>query len=106
MLKIIEGLYKRNINNSFKIGSSIAQTLEHILAWRNYILELLRGKFSCKIEMNCVEKWINMKTYCVDEWQGLIFCLKQNQKEILKLIEAKTEIAMLKQHTEKDYNYC
>lgn len=105
ILKVIDTVNEKHLNNSFKSGSSIAQTLEHILTWRNYTLELLKENFSYKIEMNSVEDWSNKKTYSIEEWKKLILRLKQNQKEILKLVETKTETALLKQIPERDYNY-
>jgi len=104
IMKTLNNVDKKNINNTYKSSGNLAQILEHILAWRNYTLEMLKGNFSYKIEIDSVEDWNKDKTYTVEDWQELVSRLKQNQTAIIELVENTTEEDLEKQLPGKKYN--
>lgn len=105
LMKIIQSVSIENINNNFKDGNSIAQILEHILAWRIFLIEALKANFSFKIEINSTKDWNKNKRYNQKEWQQLIERLKENQSTLIELVESKSEDFLGNNIPERKYTY-
>lgn len=105
IMKTIDEIGEENINNIFENSGSIAQIVAHILAWRNFTLEMLKGNFSYKIEINSTLDWDKKKIYNTAEWKQLISLLKQNQIALITIIESKSDSFLTKQITKKKYSY-
>jgi len=105
IMKIIQSISIENINNNFKDGNSIGQILEHILAWRNFSIEPLKGNFLFKIEINSKEDWNKNKHYSLEEWQQLVERLKENQTTLIELTEDKSDEFLKSIIPERKYTY-
>jgi len=105
IMKIIQSTTTENINNNFNGGNSVAQILEHMLAWRIFSVELLKGNFSFKIEINSTEDWNKNRQYSSKEWYQLIERLKENQNTLIELTEGKNEAFLERVIKERKYTY-
>lgn len=105
IIKTLQSVSENHINNCFKNGNSLAQILEHMIAWRTFSIEKLKGNFDFKIEINSTEDWNKGKQYHLKEWHQLIEDLKENQATLIKLVESKTEAFLETKLPEKSYTY-
>jgi len=105
VMKILQSIPAEHINNSFKDGNSIAQILDHILAWRTFSIESLKGNFSFKIEINSSNDWNKNKHYSLEEWQQSIEQLKENQATLIELVESKSDELLESIIPERKYTY-
>jgi len=105
VIKILTEISVQNINNSFKNGNSIAQIVEHMLAWRVFSVEMLKGNISYKIELNTTQDWEKGKLYTFEDWEKLIEKLKQNQAILIEQIEHKTDTTLAQNIPQKTYSY-
>jgi len=105
IIKTLQNVSEKHINNSFKNSGSIAQILEHIIAWRTFPIENLMGNFDFKIEINSTQDWNKDKQYSLKEWHLLIERLKENQATLIELIESKTQAFLETCSPERNYTY-
>lgn len=72
-------------------GKSMAMTLAHILAWRIFFLEWLKGNTDHKISLDSEADWSSQREWSVAEWQELLEAYDRTHTEILELAQAKPE---------------
>ena len=71
-------------------GHSIFELAEHMLSWRNYLLEKLRGNHTFTIEVNDQRDWKPPQPVSENDWQSLLYAFDENQSNLLsKLRNAK-----------------
>ena len=95
VIKNLEKIQDCDPNNSFKKGNSIGQILEHMIAWRIFTIEKLKGNSEYLVEMNSKDDWNKEGNYSDTDCQRLIDKLKETQKELISLIKKKSSDAWL-----------
>ncbi len=105
IIKIVESIPEAHINNRYKQGNSIAQILQHMIAWRTFAIEKLKGNADFKIEINSTQDWRKDKQYTIEEWHQLIETLKVNQATLIELIEPKSDEFLANPIPKGNYSY-
>ena len=70
---------------------SIAQLTAHILVWRRYLLELLKGNSDFKIEINSEQDWPSQDALHAKGWEIILSELAENQRELTTLLAAESD---------------
>lgn len=91
LLAILENVPADKINYQLSAGNSIAQIAEHILIWRIFTLEKMRGNQTYRIEINSEADWQKNRQYSPADWADLIQRIKDNQKAILAELATKND---------------
>lgn len=105
ILKVIQSVDIKNINNAFESGNSLGQIFEHLIAWRNFTVEILKENFSYKIEINSLQDWNKGKQYNQKDWEQLVHQLKESQNAIIKFVESKPNEFLETVIPERNYSY-
>lgn len=70
---------------------SIAQIVAHMLAWRQLLLERLRGNADFRIEVGSSLDWPSPAALEAKGWASLCSAFDDNQAELLRLLDAATD---------------
>lgn len=71
-------------------GHSIFELAEHMLSWRNYLIEKLNGNHAFIIEVNDQRDWKPQRPVSENDWQNLLDAFDKSQSSLLaKLRNAK-----------------
>ncbi|KYG73194.1 DinB family protein [Roseivirga echinicomitans] len=71
--------------------NSIARLVHHIINWRIFVIEKIKGNDAFDIEMNSQNDWTDLHISTEKDWADLIQKLVNTQKEIFDLLNAKTD---------------
>lgn len=66
-----------------KEGHSIFELAEHMLSWRNYLLEKLNGNHAFTIEVNDQRDWKPLRPVSANDWQNLLDAFDESQSSLL-----------------------
>jgi uncharacterized damage-inducible protein DinB len=69
---------------------SVAQLTAHIIVWRRYLLERLKGNPQFKVEIDTELDWPSQETLRLKGWEAILSELAENQRELLALLAAET----------------
>ena len=87
-------------------GHSIAGLVKHMLAWRKFVVEKLKGNPDYNIDLNTPADWDEqVLIHSMREWERLVEDLKASQQEIVDMLQAKQEEWWTSQVPGKDYSY-
>ena len=88
---IIDRINAEKANNSINEGHSIAQILNHMLAWRLYAIEHLKGNVDYDIELGSDKDWPSTRISTPAEWTLLKEEFKESQAALTELLKQKDE---------------
>ncbi|MEL7002404.1 MAG: DinB family protein [Bacteroidota bacterium] len=94
VLQTVESASDIDINFHLPNGNSIGQIVEHMLNWRIFTLEKVKGNEEYDIEINSLLDWNKDKTYSQKDFLDIIQKLKATQNELVHLLH---------QHTDTDW---
>lgn len=87
-----------------KLNHSIAEIIQHILAWRIFVIEKLNGNATYEVwdtELN----WVKISSLDEENWLYLKQKLKENQQLLTQTIQQKAE-ELLEQNVDgRSYNF-
>ena len=95
----------RDPNQSLNDGNSIGQLLEHIITWRNFVIEKINGSEAFDIGLNSKIDWNRNKVYNEDEMEELKQRLNQTQLEIKKILKDKSDLWFDETVPGKEYSF-
>ena len=78
-------------NNSINNGNTIAQILKHIITWRNYAIEHVKGNSEYDIKIGSDTDWSRITINNQQEWEDLIQLFKDSQTTIIQLVNNKQD---------------
>jgi len=83
---------------------SIAETVRHIVAWRQFLIEQLNGNTTFKIELNTPLDWPPVQGL---SWQELLVELADSQKTLVQLLSQKDDTLLKEKlhHDKYEYNF-
>src|SRR5690606_37079686 len=91
-------------NANFNGSNSLGQILEHMIQWKRFTLEKLKGNESFHIELNSDQDWNKGKIYTQKEFAELIRSFKAACEELIDFISNK-EDSFLDNLAYKKYSY-
>ena len=74
---------------------SIGQILQHMVSWRQFAIEKLKGNAEFLISLEGKDNFDTEKNYTKDEYRKLIQTFQQCQEELISLIESREGDAWL-----------
>lgn len=79
-----------DIDHNFKLGNgnSIGQIVEHMLNWKLFVIEKIKGNAEFDIEMNSVQDWNRGKEYSKEEFITLLEKVKSAHQELIRIIKS------------------
>jgi len=104
LLHILSTIGSGNPNANFNGSNSLGQILEHMLQWKRFTIEKLKGNESFHIELNSVQDWNKEKIYTQEEFAELISSFKTACEELMDFIKDK-EDSFLENLAYKKYRY-
>lgn len=67
---------------------SIVELVQHLLAWRNFTLEMLRGNVAFRIDVEAAEDWPAYPNGVSEsEWTDIQLALERNQTELVQAMK-------------------
>jgi uncharacterized damage-inducible protein DinB len=66
---------------------NIYELVMHMLCWRNFVLELLKGNTSYKVEINSETDWPVKYEVTEESWKKTLAELENNQTELMAALE-------------------
>ncbi len=85
-------------------SNSIASIVFHIIDWRYFVIEKLKGNASFDITLNTKEDWReNVEVNTEEERTKIFLELKNSQENIIKLLEEKKDNWLTKNTAGKEY---
>ena len=75
---------------------SIGQILQHMISWRKFAIEKLKGNADFKIELEAKVNFDPERSYSQEEYQALVGEFQRCQEEIISQMEAREGDAWLR----------
>ncbi|MBS1680105.1 MAG: DinB family protein [Bacteroidetes bacterium] len=91
-------------NRPHKLNHSIAEIVCHITAWRQFVIEKIKGNAEYEVwdtELN----WRNIKSLNEPEWKSIKDSLQSCQTEFLQQVEKLSEAQLSAPVTGRKYNF-
>lgn len=106
VLKTIESTIDSDINFRLAEGNSIGQILEHMVNWRVFTVEKVKGNVNYDIELKSSADWNKGKEYTKEEFLNLIQKLKSTHSELTFLLHKHPDTEWLdKSVPGKEYSF-
>ncbi len=93
------------VGNPIENSHSLYQIAYHILAWRKYLVEKLKGNASYAIEIGSSADWTEGNNAGAAEWLTLLAEFDENQKLLLTLLKGQSEALAEKTVPGKKYGF-
>lgn len=84
---------------------SIWELVLHIIAWRRFCIEKLRGNDSYELPIGGKIDWPEVTEVSKEAWETALENLENNQQELLSLLKAKTDDILEKEVAGKSYTF-
>ena len=85
-------------------SNSIAKIVQHIINWRIFVIEKLKGNYRFDIELNTVDDWPDIVISTELQWSDQLMKLEETQDEILKIMDVMDDEALNTQTLGRTYN--
>ncbi len=79
------------INEKVHQSHSIAELVAHVIQWRLYAIEKLKGNEAFEINMNTEEDWPRTIINDKGEWADLLGRLQQTQRDLIELLSIRDD---------------
>ncbi len=79
------------VNKTVNGSNSIASLVNHLIQWRVFVIEKLKGNKAFDISLQTESDWPHTDLKNAEEWEVLIERLKQTQSEIVRLLASKDD---------------
>jgi uncharacterized damage-inducible protein DinB len=88
-----------------RVENTIAIIVDHMIKWKRFAIEKLKGNMDFKIEINSGADWNHhLVVNNEDEWQGLINMLISAQQELVQQLTLKNDEWLFQKTFGKDYS--
>lgn len=85
---------------------TVAQIVGHLIAWKKFAVEKLKGNNDYSLEIDTNDDWPNIEVHSQKEWEELKRELVATQGEIYELLNEKEDDSFLDEKVDgKDYNF-
>jgi uncharacterized damage-inducible protein DinB len=84
---------------------SVFQLAQHMLAWRTYVVEQLKGNEGYQVPIDSEKDWSQSGATNAAEWIALLHAFDDNQKILLDLIQRTSTNTFDKQVPGKSYDF-
>ncbi len=91
------------VNQELLSTNSIAMLVNHMIQWRIFGIEKLRGNSAFDIQLNSEMDWPKISVSTHNEWVNLLNKLKNTQTELIQLIGDKDDTYLNEICAGKDY---
>lgn len=91
LLHILNTIESGDPNANFNGSNSLGQILEHMLQWKRFTIEKIKGNESFHIELNSKQDWNKEKIYTQEEFAELILNFKTTCEELIDFINDKED---------------
>ena len=102
---IINLITYESANNSIDNGHTIAQIIEHMLAWRLVAIEHLKGNIHYDIELGSDKDWTSLKITSPTEWVKLKQAFAQSHETLIELLKQKEDSWLSSKLEGKAFSY-
>ena len=83
-----------------------AQIVGHLIAWKKFAVEKLKGNKDYSLKVDTQEDWPNIEVHSQNEWEELKRKLVATQGEIYELLNEKNDDSFLEENVPgTDYNF-
>ncbi|WP_198440146.1 DinB family protein [Pareuzebyella sediminis] len=86
-------------------SKSIAVMVKHMVNWRVFVLNKLRGEPDFDIEIDSDQDWPLIKIANESEWDGLIMELRTTQKELVAILRQINDDFLKRKVPGRKYNF-
>lgn len=90
VLKTIESVNDFDCNFKLGNGNSAGQIIEHMINWKVFVIEKLKGNAQFDIEINSINDWNREKEYTKEEFSTLLDKAKSTHEELIRILKSKT----------------
>lgn len=104
LLDILNTIGSANPNANLNGSNTLGQVLEHMIQWKRFTIEKIKGNESFHIELNSNQDWNKGKVYTQEEFTELIRNFKIACEELIDFINDK-EDSFLENLAYKKYSY-
>ncbi|MEQ8685731.1 MAG: DinB family protein [Imperialibacter sp.] len=84
---------------------SVFQLAQHMLTWRTFVVEQLKGNEAYKVSLNSEKDWSPSDQINTESWSALLQAFDDNQKILLDLIQRTSTDTFEKQVPGKSYDF-
>jgi len=102
---ILDQITFESANNSVNNGHSIAQILQHMLAWRILAIEHLKGNVDYDIELGSNVDWPDIKMNTPLQWKSLNEAFANSNEVLIELLGEKTDDWLNSKMPKKEFSY-
>ena len=103
LLDILSIIESGNPNANLNGGNSLGQVLEHMMQWKRFTIEKIKGNESFHIELNSFQDWNKGKIYTQKEFTELIRNFKTACEGLIDFLNDK-ENSFLESSAYKKYS--
>lgn len=106
MRKLENVPYVIGYKSCFPESHSVAQIVGHLISWKIFAAEKLKGNKDYTIEIDSAEDWPEIHVHSQKEWEELKRKLVAAQSEIYELLEKKEDDSFLEEKVSgKEYHF-
>ncbi len=105
LIQKLENITAQQASQKISKTHTIAQIVWYMLQWRTFAIEKLKGNTDYDIKLNSSSDWDQSGLITDEEWSKLISNLKDNQIQLLQLLDNKEESFLLDNVPGKDYTF-
>ena len=91
VMKKLEAIDWRIVNNQVYGDKTIAILLQHIINWRIFVIKKLQGDAFYDIIIDTLNDWTPQQVNNEQEWQLMLLKIRDTQKEILELLANRSD---------------
>lgn len=102
---VISALSVQDFNKSTPQGKRVGHIIEHMLAWRNFVLHQLMGQSDYRLEVNSTADWDLSKEFTSTSRQALLDAFEINHQLLINAIEAFSEDKIYQMVPNKPYSF-
>lgn len=84
---------------------SLYQLVKHMLAWRTFVLERLKGNDAFKVEVGSEADWMNPAATTAADWEKLLAEFDDNQQALVEVLSQCTEESLNRPVNGKSYPF-
>lgn len=84
---------------------SLYQLVKHMLVWRTFVLERLKGNDDFKVEVNSEADWMNPASTTAGDWKQLLADFDDNQQELVEVLSQCSEASLNRPVKGKSYPF-
>ncbi len=100
--QVLEEISSQDALKSVGDGHNIAELVYHMIAWRNFLINKLKGHQD--YDVSDEENFQKFESLSTQEWESLKMKLEKSQSEILELLSKVDDAILVQKVGMRDYN--